>query len=513
VERVKGLLRLGGLAAAIVLVIAVNVLGARHFKRWDWTTGQRYTLTPATLETLHDLSDKVDIWVMLGSGDPLAQSVKQILVSYASETTKLEIHAIDPDRDGAALVDVRERFGVEAGRTEDGRVVTDAVLVVAHGDKHWFITADDLFEVTASDDVKAKPHEEQAITGAIRNVLGSARVRLCFTAGQGELAIDPSNDGWIGGLRGVLEKDNYEVTSVDLGAPNAREPFKGCDVAVVARPSAPFSAEQSERLRAWLAAGGSALIAVGPTSNGDGMGGTGLEPALGPFGIGFDDDLVLDPDPTVAIPETNGEGFFVAAKPHPITEALVTNSPSDHPPRIAVLDARSLHHTGGDGAATPIDLLETTDASYGLRSFKGASEWHEPPPPTGDDPRGPLVLAMASERQKSAKDAAHGPRVVVIGCGFFLADVNWRQPRPVRGAAFFVESSISWLASRAKVLDVPDRPSVAAGIRITEDSRTEVSRYVLLYMPLAAALLGLAVGLRRRSTEAAAYVRRTAKAK
>jgi hypothetical protein len=44
---------------------------------------------------------------------------------------------------------------------------------------------------------------------------------------------------------------------------------------------------------------------------------------------------------------------------------------------------------------------------------------------------------------------------------------------------------------------------VAAGIRINEDSRAEVRRYVLLFMPLAAALLGIAVALRRRSTEGA----------
>ena len=47
------------------------------------------------------------------------------------------------------------------------------------------------------------------------------------------------------------------------------------------------------------------------------------------------------------------------------------------------------------------------------------------------------------------------------------------------------------------------KESVAAGIRITEDSRDQVKRYVLVYMPLAALLLGLAVGLRRRGTEGA----------
>jgi hypothetical protein len=73
----------------------------------------------------------------------------------------------------------------------------------------------------------------------------------------------------------------------------------------------------------------------------------------------------------------------------------------------------------------------------------------------------------------------------------------------LRGAAFLVENAISWLASKPEILDVPEKPTVAAGIRINEDSRSEVKRYVLLFMPLAAALLGAAVALRRRSTEGA----------
>src|SRR5262249_22723206 len=86
---------------------------------------------------------------------------------------------------------------------------------------------------------------------------------------------------------------------------------------------------------------------------------------------------------------------------------------------------------------------------------------------------------------------------------FFLADEAYRQPRPLRGSAFLVESAVSWLASRPVVLDVPDRPAVAAGIRITEESRSEVRNFVIIYMPLAAVLLGAAIALRRLSTEGA----------
>lgn len=97
----------------------------------------------------------------------------------------------------------------------------------------------------------------------------------------------------------------------------------------------------------------------------------------------------------------------------------------------------------------------------------------------------------------------HGPRVVVVGSASVVQPRNWREPGPAHGAAFLVENAISWLSSKPAVLDVPDKPTVAAGIRITEDSRAEVRRYVLVFMPMASGLLGLAVALWRRSSERA----------
>jgi hypothetical protein len=99
--------KLVGVVAAMVVVVLLNVVAARRFTRWDMTANKRYSLSPATTQTLHDLPDAVQIWVLLGSADPLEQSVKQLLVAYQAETTKLDIHTIDPDRDTVALEDIR----------------------------------------------------------------------------------------------------------------------------------------------------------------------------------------------------------------------------------------------------------------------------------------------------------------------------------------------------------------------------------------------------------------------
>jgi hypothetical protein len=134
-----------------------------------------------------------------------------------------------------------------------------------------------------------------------------------------------------------------------------------------------------------------------------------------------------------------------------------------------------------------------------LRLFVGAPKRGVPEKAAGDKP-GPLTVSMAAELPTpKGASATHGPRMVVVGSASVALRQNW-QERALRGGAIFTESAISWLAARPPILDIPDKPAVA-GARINESSLGEVLRYVVLYMPGAAALLGLAVFLRRRSTE------------
>ena len=501
---------LAGIAFAAAIAVLLNVLGARHYKRWDWTTGGRYTLHPATVETLRSIPDVVEVWVLLGGGDPMEQSVRQLLVAYEAETTKLDVHWIDPDRDAIAFHDVRKRFRIDAERGQDGRVVTDAIIVVAHGDRHWFLQASDMIEVGA-DDTKARPREEQAITGALRQVLGGQKAVVCFTAGHGERSIQDGSDEGLGLLKDVLEKDNYEVRGVDTTAQDATEPFKGCSVVAVVPGSVrlgsmgAFSEPEAERLRTWALEGGNVLVALGPESDAPAA---SLARVVEPFGVKLDARWVLEADPKLAFPDTRLNTFVVTPRPHAVTTALVPNPDLTRaPPRVVLEMVRPLGRVAG--GATPEDLLVTSDQAFAVGFARAAAIARGAEPSRmPEDAAGPFVVAMASERPKTSHGAAHGPRAVVLGSAAAFAATHWHQATPWRGSAVFVENAISWLASKPQVLDVPAKPAVAAGMRVSEESRAEVRRYVLLWMPLAVAVLGVGMALVRRSTEGRLLPRR-----
>ncbi len=496
---------LAGIVLAMIVVVLVNVISTRRFTRWDWTSNKRYSLTPATVQTLRELPDTIQIWVLLGPADPLEQSVKQLLVAYQAETPKLDIHYVDPDRDVVALEDVKKRFKIETGRTEQGHVVADAIVVVARGDKHWFLSTSDMVEISAGDDTQVRPKEERALTGAIRNVLGSEKAKLCFTTGHGEMSPDDPGREGAGMLRDVLEKDNYELTVVDPGALNESEPFKGCSVVVIAGLRGGFTKDETERLRTYLLDGGNLLLAASPITGASdtGMVPANLDRALAPFGIALDEDLVIEEDPELSFPGTGGIRFVVQPRPHALTAALVRGDDKRDVPRTVVHFARSLRKVTEPGSATPADLLLTSQQSFGLVNIAGASEWKDAPQKKAGDLGGPLSIAMAAERPKTSPSAPHGPRVVVIGSASPLTSPTFREPLPLRGAALFVESGISWLASKPQVLDVPDRAAVPAGIRITDDDRAAVRRYVVFMMPGTVAVLGIVIALWRRRTEGA----------
>lgn len=485
-----------GVVAAALIGVSLNVLAARFYERWDWTSRGLYTLSDATLQTLHDLKEPIDVVVFLSASDPLTTSVRHMLAAYGSETTRLRPRFVDPDRSPAEFLALQQQYGILAGKSEDGRVVTDASIVISRGDKRWFITANDIVSYDDADG-RATPKLEQALTEGIRNVLSSERITLCFTTGHQEISIDDGGPNGLAELRFRLQKNNFDVEAVDLAAPKLDRPLAECRVVIVAGPEQALSSAAAEKLAAYLRAGGNLLVLANPILDEENrIRPTGLEPVAKVAGFSFGNDFVVERDDKARLPTGLGESFFAAPKAHDVTSGLVR----DGEPRFRVLvsAAQSLKREGDVG--TP--LLSTSDKAFALTDIRPFVDQGKPVEKSATDAVGPFSLALAMElpTPASQKDAKHGPRVVVAGSANLAWGRNWREPTLV-GNRLFVESALAWLAARPTLVSVPEKAAHDVGLALTEESLSDVLRYVLIYMPLSAAALGLFVMLRRRARE------------
>ena len=488
-----------GVAAAIVIALCVNLLASRHYRRWDATETGLYTLSRVTEHTLKGLDETVEVYVLLSSGDPLVLTLRHVLDAYRAISPRIQPRFVDPDQSPAEFLAIQQKYGVNAAKTEGGRVVTDANLIVVRGERKHFITADELFDVDAGEEMQARPRVEEALTTAIQSVSRGAPPVVCFTTGHGEPGFD---DGGVEGLfhvRSRLEKLNYEPVPLPPRRDVTNDdPIGQCALVIVAGPSLPMAEAEVQRLVRYVEAGGSALVFLGPepAEEGNGYVDVGLGPLLAKAGVRKRDDIVFEQDPSRKWPVGQGEAFLAKPTRHPITEGLVEVQGAID---VVITVASSLA-TIEDAGSEPSILLTTTERAFGMHDFAAWAMSRTEPAPSAGDATGPLIVASATELPKVDADAAHGPRVVVVATKSAIVGASWVNER-LQGTALFVESAISWLVAEPIVLDIPNKPARPVSAGLTEEMLTSAAWKVILLLPLSVVLMGLAIRFRRRSSE------------
>jgi len=484
-----------GVLGAALLAVNLNVLVARWYKRWDLTADRLYTLSPATLKTLHALDQPLSVTVFLSRADPLSVSVRQMLVQYRAETTKLTSKFVDPDQNPAEFQVLQKELGLLTGHAEDGRVVTDASLVITRGERHWFITSDELVRYDDQSG-KAQPRLEQALTEGIANVLGDDKAKACFATGHRELSIDDVGPEGLAEVRHRLEKSNFEVIAVDLAAPAAD--LTGCTVLVVPGPGVAVDDAASARIVAFIRGGGSAYLLIAPVLGEDKrVQRSGLEPVAKLIGVDLGQDFILETDTALRLPRGVGEVFFATPQTHEVTRGLEREGVKIDS-RVLVSGAQSLRISSNSPAKA---LLTSSDKALSVRDLSGLLDPNHKDDPIEQAARSSFTLAVAAELPKPAGSTAkYGPRVVIAGSANLVWGRNYSDSS-LYGDRLFSENALSWLSARPALVSVPEKTEHDVGLSLSDGTLAEVLRYVLIYMPGCAAALGAFVLLRRRSIE------------
>jgi len=248
-------------------------------------------------------------------------------------------------------------------------------------------------------------------------------------------------------------------------------------VLVVLGLSGPLTGGAVQAVQAYLAGGGTLLLAVDPWLDGSIV--AGVNGLLQPYGAAFDGGLVIEPDPAHAAANDSTvpvvSGFGASA----ITTDLVGRY-------VFFPAATPIAGSASAGTASVTLAASTGDAFSIPRQRTDLSRR------AGDAP-GPFVLMRSIEQRRT--------RIVLAGTSA-LAENRTMPPAAASANPALLLASLDWLTRQDSLLGIPPKPPAAEALPPTGGALDWIV-LVALPVPLLAVLAaGLLVLVRRRRSPA-----------
>ncbi len=431
------------LIVSLVAILGVlNFFGTRYFRTWDLTENKQFTISDKSIQIMEGLADAgkpVRVTAVFQGQGPEAQEFERLADQYERRHPGAQFEVLDAQVDPFAYNALAQRTGEQLG----GRL-----LVAESGEpgepdyKHALVYTG---------------FDEQALTEAVVKATREEDKRILFSAGHGEYSLTaPSAQDEQGrsysAIQRSLESEGYTVETLNLVTSDIEA--IDAEALVIAGPQTPFSQGEIDLVRDFLEGGGGLMVMLDPGTEVDPL----LAELLDEWGIGYRDDIVLDPARSYLqrpqIPAVVGNGY----QPHTITEDfvgsdLVTVFPGSRSLQLA--------EPAPEGVMLS-PLFETTGDAWGETDLTSPQA-----EPGEEDASGPLVLGVAAEG--TGED---GARLVVLGSSQLAADglLQELQLASMIGGGIYngevVLNSANWLAQDELLIGIepttPDQRPINA---------------------------------------------------
>ena len=467
--------------AIVGVCILLNLIGARHFRRWDWTGSRIYSLSDRTVKLLQGLKTDVDATVLIQPGAEMYDEVHELLNNYRAATPHLKLEFLDPAKEPARVEQILKTFGI------DPRGDTTAVVFAA-GDRRKHVSVAELVDYDMSGaEMGGAPRirafkGEPVFTSAILSVTESRQRTICFLKGHNEVPVQEEGAAAGAGLaelRKALDRENFKIETTDV---LGKSPLPAaCDLLVIAGPTRGFTPPEAKALANFIDGGGRLLALIDPPFSREGsLQKLGIEETFRERGVALGDDIVLDPSQKLLF--GTAESFAASDFPdHEITKDL-------HDAVIVFGLARS---------AVPVDpappgwtispLVRTTSAGWGERDLDHLDAVSKGP----GDLQGPVPVGVAAEKKLEGGRAA---RMVVFG------DSDFAQNRFLGAYAnldLFL-NSVHWLAGQTEQIGIAPREPEQVQLAMTGPQERAVMIFSLFLLPGLAIAAGVVVWIFRR---------------
>src|SRR5438552_2540199 len=262
-----GRVRIGlNVVVQIVLILflaaMVNSFAFKHYKRWDFSRDQKYTLSDKTKRFLDTLKGKMRITVFFSPSTPITADLQNLLTEYQyAGKGKIDVEQIDPERNLSRAKELFDKY----------KVVTDeSLLVVDYDGRNKTVKASEMADVDQSGMVLGEGPRvaafkgEQAITSAMIDLAERKKKTLGYVTGHKEPALSAPTSP-ITLLKTFIENENIKFQELNL----LDQPAIPADVTavMVVGPKYDFSGREMQVLRDFWDKQGRILVLVDPAGN------------------------------------------------------------------------------------------------------------------------------------------------------------------------------------------------------------------------------------------------------
>jgi len=482
-----------GIVLVVALALMINWVGARHWKRADWTETHLYTLSEKSLNILGDLNQDVQIIVFMTPASTLYRQAKELLNRYDAASDRISVEFIDPDRAPLRTRELVEKFGISVADT----------VVFSSGDRSKYVTAEQMADFDYSGMQMGQPPSiktfkgEERFTSAILSLVAPEIPKVYFVEGHGEPTTGTAPGGQgrqLSVLGDALTRENMEVREVNLLAGHVPE---DASVLAIIGPTRAFAKQEISAIQDFLHGGGEMLLALDPLIEADGrIRSTGLEAMLKEWGVEVQDDLVIDPSRKIPFYDLSAV-YLDSFGNHPIAKGMDGLS-------VVFLVARSLSPLV-DSDFKVTEIVQTTVEGWGELNL-GALLKGEPVEHDTEDLEGPVSVALAVEvatpeskdetkdGEENSVDETQRTRIVVFGDSDFLGD----EQITGAGNQVLVVNAFNWLAAQENSLGIPSRDVTRSSLFLSSSQLNFILLLALVLMPGAAILAGILVWRRRK---------------
>lgn len=420
----------------VAVVITLGVLSQQTDGRFDWSHGDRGSLSEPSRSLLESIDAPIRFTVFLGENAATRERVRGVIERYQVLRPGIELEFVDPDlspeqaraygvrQAGAVFVQVGEQREAVEAFTEPG--ITNAIARASRGSERFVAFIEG--------------HGEADPNGQANHDMGRLGRRLA------ERGLQPQR-----------------VSLTDGAIPDNTAAL------VIAGPREDWLPGEIERVREWVAEGGNLLWLVDPF-------GARLDPLAETLGIGLPDATVRDEtgrqvnidDPSLVLIYQYGD--------NPVTQDIQ---------QVSLLAHSTMIQSGGMSEWSLTPILETS-----------GSAWLE----DGDGNRlmtGPFHLGQLMTRPVPGEDGSatdRDQRVAVIGSAAFLSNAFIGNGSNLElGSRLF-----TWVSADPVQLSVPVRSAPDRELDLSETAYTTIGGFFLFVLPGLFLLAGILVWWRRR---------------